>query len=186
MEIEHFTSRPEGKIPNSRFPLLVYRNAIPGGGVDAVISRFRSNGWSNNWSNPGVYTYPHFHSTTHEVLGCAAGWMEFSRAVGEGGWSRVRVSAGDVILMPAGVSHEDVGHSPDNMMCGGYVGGRDWDNIQQAYLTEDAYREACKRIMTLPIPDRDPVTGRAMDAWIDAPPSTEGWNAFRDGLDHTS
>jgi uncharacterized protein YjlB len=41
-------------LPNSRFPLLVHRAAIPGGGADAVKARFRENGWLNNWSYPGI------------------------------------------------------------------------------------------------------------------------------------
>ena len=186
MQTETYASIPNDTVPNNRLPLLVHRNAVPGGGVDAVISLFRKNGWSNNWSNPGVYTYPHFHSTTHECLGCASGWMEFSLSVGEGGWSKVRVSAGDVIILPAGISHEDVGHSDDNMMCGGYPDGRDWDNVQQAYLSRADYVAAAKRIMALPIPTRDPVTGGAMEHWLGAAPSTERWNDWRDGLDAVS
>jgi len=59
-------SKPKGMLPNSRFPLLVHRNAVPGGGEEAVMARLRSNNWLNNWRYPGIYTYPHFHSTTHE------------------------------------------------------------------------------------------------------------------------
>ena len=88
----------------------------------------------------------------------AARWSSTCRS-GEGGWTRIRIEAGDVIVMPAGVSHEDVGHSDDIMMCGGYADGRDWDNIQEAFLTPDLYYQACKIIMSLPIPNRDPVTG---------------------------
>lgn len=186
MKTEVYHSTPQNKVPNNRLPLLVHRNAIPGGGVNAVISRFRRHGWSNNWSNPGVYTYPHFHSTTHECLGCASGWMEFSLSVGDSGWSRLRLSAGDVIVMPAGVSHEDIGHSDDNMMCGGYPDGRDWDNIQQEFLSEELYRQACKRIMSLPIPALDPATGNPISHWHDAPPSTESWNDWRDALDKSA
>lgn len=184
MRTESYTSKPEGRVPNSRFPLLIHRGGIPGGGEDAIKARFRENGWSNNWSYPGVYHYPHFHSTSHECLGCARGWMEFSLSVGVGGWSRVRVEAGDVIVMPAGVSHQQVGASEDIMMCGGYAGGRDWDNVQEAYLSEDRYYAACKSIMALPIPDRDPVTGKPMIEWLEAPSSVDGgWNDWRDGLD---
>ncbi len=184
MTTERYTSKPQGKIPNSRFPLLIHRGAVPGGGVKAVQTRFRENGWGNCWEYPGVYHYAHFHSTTHEALGCAAGWMEFNLSVGEGGWTRVRIEAGDVIVMPAGVSHEHVDASDDIMMCGGYAGGRDWDNIQEEFLSDDLYRAACKRIMSLPIPDRDPATGEVMMDWHDAPSSVDGgWNDWRDGLD---
>lgn len=184
MKTESYPSKPQGRIPNSRFPLLIHRGAIPGGGTEAVKTRFRETGWGNNWEYPGVYHYAHFHSTTHEALGCAAGWMEFNLSVGEGGWTRVRIEAGDVIVMPAGVSHEHVAASDDIMMCGGYAGGRDWDNIQEAHLTDDRYYLACKLIMSLPIPDRDPATGEVMREWHEAPSSVEaGWNDWRDGLD---
>ena len=75
MKTEAYTSRPEGRIPNSRLPLLVHRDAIPGGGVEAIKTRFRGNSWSNNWEYPGIYRYAHFHSTSHECLGCAQGWI---------------------------------------------------------------------------------------------------------------
>ena len=187
MTTEAYTSKPQGRIPNSRFPLLIHRNAIPGGGVDAVKARFRENGWGNNWEYPGVYEYAHFHSTTHECLGCASGWMEFNLSVGDGGWTKVRIEAGDVIVMPAGVSHEDVGHSNDIMMCGGYADGRDWDNIQEEFLTPELYYMACKSIMALPIPSLDPATGKPLHQWHDAPSSVDGgWNDWRDGLDQSS
>lgn len=179
---EQHWGRPKGMLPNSRLPLLVYRGGIPGGGADAVVARFRSNGWSNNWRYPGVYTYRHFHSTTHEALGCAIGWMELE-IFGEGG-IKVRIAAGDAVVMPAGVSHMMIGFSPDLLMCGGYPDGRDWDNCQQEFFTEDLRRAAGKRIMSLPIPTRDPVTGQPMQEWIDAPSSVDAdFNDYRDGLD---
>jgi uncharacterized protein YjlB len=182
--IEQYHSKPNGMLPNSRFPLLVHRGGVPGGG-DAVRQRFRANGWYNNWRYPGIYIYPHFHSTTHECLGVASGWMEVE-LFGRGG-TRLRVEAGDVIVMPAGVSHMMVGRSDDIMMIGGYPDGRDWDNMQEDYLTEDLRRAAAKRIMMCPIPPKDPVTGAAMDHWIDAPSSVDAeLNAFRDGLDDRS
>lgn len=185
MKTEAYTSRPEGRIPNSRLPLLVHRDAIPGGGVEAIKTRFRGNSWSNNWEYPGIYRYAHFHSTSHECLGCAQGWIEFSLSVK--GWTRVKLGIGDVIVMPAGVSHEMVDCSEDILMVGGYPDGRDWDNIQEKFLTEELFRQAAKRIMMLPIPPRDPVTGEALQQWLDAPSSVDGgWNDFRDGLDASS
>jgi len=64
--------------------------------------------------------------------------------------------------------------------------GCDWDNIQPEFLSQDLYQQACKRIMTLPIPDKDPVSGEALHHWLDAPSSTENWNDWRDSLDRTS
>ena len=111
--------------------------------------------------------------------------MEFHLSVE--GWTTARLEQGDVIVMPAGVSHEMTGHSDDIMMCGGYAGGRDWDNIQEAFLTPELYYQACKLIMSLPIPDTDPVSGAPLHQWHDAPSSVDaGWNDFRDGLDASS
>lgn len=179
---EQHASRPTGNIPNSRFPLLVHRGGVPGGGADAIIERFRANGWLNNWRYPGIYTYGHYHSTTHECLGCASGWMEIL-VFGKGG-TTLRVEAGDVVVMPAGVSHEMTANSEDNLMVGGYPDGRDWDNIREDLITRADFRAAAKRIMMLPIPSRDPVTGEAMRSWIVAPSSVDAdLNDYRDGLD---
>ena len=178
---ERLTSPPRGLVPNSRLPLLIHRAGLPGGGAEGARLRLRANGWLNNWEYPGVYDYAHFHSTTHECLAVAAGWMEVE-LFGEGG-VRARVAAGDVIVLPAGVSHAMTGASADVLMVGGYPDGRDWDNIRADRLTEEARRAAVKRIMMLPIPARDPVTGEPMVEWIEAPSSVDaGLNGFRDAL----
>lgn len=182
MQVECYSSMPRGLVPNSRFPLLMYRGAQPGGGKEETTAMFRRNGWLNNWEYPGVYTFAHFHSTTHESLGCAVGWMEIE-VFGEGG-EKLRLEAGDALIMPAGVSHEMTGWSDDVMVVGGYPLGRDWDNIANASLNEERRREAAKRIMMLPIPDGNPVNGEPIKEWIEAESSVEaGWNDFRDGLD---
>ncbi|MGY3439683.1 MULTISPECIES: hypothetical protein [unclassified Marinovum] len=183
--IEALTSKPNGRVPNSRFPLLIHRGGVPGGGAEALRTRFQANGWFNNWQYPGIYLYHHFHSTSHECLGVAAGWMELE-LFGAGG-TRVRVAAGDVVVLPAGVSHAMVGQSEDVLVVGGYPEGRDWDNIQEAFVSAEDFRAAAKLIMSLPIPAADPVTGGVLTQWRDAPSSVDaGWNDFRDGLDTSS
>lgn len=172
---------PRGLVPNSRFPLLVYREAGPCD-TQAMTQMFQQNGWLNNWEYPGIYTFGHFHSTTHESLGCAVGWMEIE-VFGEGG-EQLRLEAGDVCLMPAGVSHNMTGQSDDVLVVGGYPLGRDWDNIADASLNEERRRTAAKRIMMVPIPSGNPVDGAPITEWIEAPSSVDGgWNEFRDGLD---
>lgn len=180
--VEQHWSKPNGMLPNSRFPLLVHRAAAPASGEDKMVELFRSNGWLNNWRYPGIYTYRHFHTTTHECLGVAAGWMEIE-VFGEGG-QNLRLETGDVLVMPAGVSHMMTAHSDDIQMVGGYPEGRDWDNVQQDHLTEEIRRAAAKRIMMLAIPSRDPATGEPMREWMDAPSSVDaGLNDFRDALE---
>ena len=44
-------------------------------------------------------------------------------------------------------------------MIGGYPKGRDWDNIQEEHATEETRRAAAERIVMLPIPSKDPITG---------------------------
>jgi len=113
--------------------------------------------------------------------------MEFRLSVGDGGSTNVRIEKGDVIVMPAGVSHEMIGQSDHIHMCGGYPDGRDWDDIQEAFLSDEDYKRACKRIMGLPIPERDPATGNPMSQWHAAPSSVDGgWNDWRKSLDSVS
>ena len=181
-KVESLASKPNGLVPNSRFPTLVHRDGIAGGGVEKIKTYFRANGWLNNWNNPGVWDYGHFHSTTHECLGCASGWMQV-RLFGAGG-QEIRVEEGDVLVLPAGVSHEMLAKSDDNMMVGGYPEGRDWDNMRDEQIIEQQCREAWRRIMSLPIPAKDPVTGDAMAEWINAPSSGAwGFDKMRDWLD---
>jgi uncharacterized protein YjlB len=166
---------PNGRVPNSRLPLLVYRSAVSGGedAPSAIESMFRANGWLNNWHYPGIYDYAHFHSTTHEVLGIARGRMTL--VLGGEGRPEAEFVTGDVIVMPAGVSHSMVGSSDDIAVVGGYPDGRDWDLVVDDRMTEGERNDAIKRIMSLPIPDRDPVTGEALLTWRDAPSSVEAY-----------
>ena len=59
-------------------------------GIGREFARaFAANGWLNPWRD-GIFTYHHFHSTSHEVLGIAAGEVRVAFG-GPGG--RVRRSA---------------------------------------------------------------------------------------------
>ena len=55
LETMHF--RPEGRVPNSRFPVLLYPSAVAceaGGDVtDAVEATFQRHDWLNNWARAG-------------------------------------------------------------------------------------------------------------------------------------
>lgn len=173
-----------GMVPNSRFPVLIHRNAVTASTgtdpADVIMAGFRRHNWLNNWRYPGIYDYYHFHSTSHEVLGVASGQMTL-RLGGEGG-SEVNLAAGDVLVMPAGVSHIYLDGSSDILVVGGYPDGRDWDLMRDEHVSEADWRDALKRIMTLPIPDRDPVTGETMRQWQEAPSSLE-WGQPREELD---
>jgi uncharacterized protein YjlB len=141
------------RFPNSALPLLVYRGALPPD--PATIERaFAANGWSNSWRD-GIFPYHHFHSIAHEVLGVAAG--EVRVAFGGPSGREVAVRAGDVVVIPAGVAHRNMGASGDLLVVGAYPGGGDYD-IRRGDPAE--YQAARRAIAAVPLPESDPVAGR--------------------------
>jgi uncharacterized protein YjlB len=143
----------DGRFPNSALPLLLYCAALPADPA-AMERAFAANGWSNSWRD-GIFTYHHFHSTSHEVLGIAAG--EVRVAFGGPAGQEVTVRAGDVVVIPAGVAHRNMGQSADLLVVGAYPGGMSYD-IRRGDPAEHA--AAVGAIAAVPMPDRDPVAGR--------------------------
>src|SRR5439155_19625789 len=110
---KQFNFKDDGIFPNSVLPLLLYERALITEAKDPASvfeQRFAENDWSNSWRN-GVYPFPHYNSTSHEVLVVYSGAATL-RLGGEHG-KEVEVRAGDVIVIPAGVSHQNVGASND-------------------------------------------------------------------------
>jgi uncharacterized protein YjlB len=145
-----------GIIPNSSLPLVIRRGAVTPDSNDppkAFEQVFARNGWTNSWRN-GVYDYHHYHSTAHEVMGVAAGSATI-RFGGEDG-ETVAVSAGDVIVIPAGVGHARIKASDDFEVVGAYAGGREWDIVGD---DPNQLAAAKQRIAQVPAPDADPVDG---------------------------
>lgn len=169
--LETLRFKPNGRVPNSRFPVLIHRGAVTASGgadlTDVMEATFRRHDWLNNWRELGVYDYDHFHSTTHEALGMARGQITL-RLGGEGG-TVITLTAGDVLVLPAGTSHTRLDNSSDSWMVGGYPEGRDWDLIRDEQVSEAESRAAIKLIGSLPIPARDPATGEPMSLWREAP-----------------
>jgi uncharacterized protein YjlB len=154
--VQHHHLADDGLVPNNpRLALILYRTAF--GPCErnetAIIARFRANGWSNGWVN-GIYPFHHYHATTHEVLGIAAGYAE----VQFGGPSGrvVRLAAGDAVLIPAGVGHCRIGASADLSVVGAYPGGGDWDLVR---ATPEARAAAIAAIARVPPPCSDPLFG---------------------------
>ncbi len=151
-----FDLTDDGSIPNSKLPLLIYQGAVKPGPRDpaAIFEQlFASNNWSGSWRD-GVYTYHHYHSTTHEVLGVYAG----SATVKFGGDKGVKhkLTAGDVVVIPAGVSHKNLGASSDFGVVGAYPNGAEWD---MNYGQPKERPQADENIARVPVPELDPVYG---------------------------
>ncbi len=145
----------DGVIPNSRLPLIVYHAAIDAAGVDedAFERLFTSNAWPAAWRN-GIYPFHHYHSTAHEVLGIARGTTRVAFGGPQG--REVEMSAGDAILIPAGVGHKLIEASDDLVVIGAYPQGQDWDLLRG----EPGDRPAADRnIAGVPMPQSDPVMG---------------------------
>jgi uncharacterized protein YjlB len=102
---ETYLFADDGRFPNSTLPVLVYRSALTAD-AGAMVRAFAANGWSNAWQD-GIFTFHHFHSISHEVLGIAQGEVQVT--LGGPSGETVTMRAGDVVVIPAGVGHRNVG-----------------------------------------------------------------------------
>ncbi|RYD25015.1 MAG: hypothetical protein EOP87_25155 [Verrucomicrobiaceae bacterium] len=155
----------DGRTPNNpSLPLVVMRRTAAVSAQDPAVwfeDTFTSHGWSGTWRWT-VYPYHHFHSTNHEVLGVFRGDAILMLG-GEHG-AEFKVSAGDVIILPAGTGHMRVHCSDDFQVVGAYPGGREPDLLLPGTTTA-AVRE---RVAGVPLPHQDPVHGGRgvlLDLW---------------------
>ena len=154
---ETYIFKSNGIVPNnSSLPLIVRRGAIPPSADDptkAFKTTFAKNGWTNAWLG-GIEDFHHYHPNTHEVLGIASGSASV-RFGGEDG-ELVAVTAGDVVVVPAGVAHALINSSDDFAVVGAYPGGSDYETVPD---DPGALPSSQKRIAQVPLPDMDPVDG---------------------------
>lgn len=123
--VHSYVLPPTKRIPNSPHPLLHYEGQL----VDknetcnpaAVNELFAQNGWEAQW----IYRYgptqaSHYHSSAHECMAvlCGSATIRFGVADNEDGPEEggieLQAHAGDVFLIPAGVSHKTFDPSPDS------------------------------------------------------------------------
>lgn len=149
----------DGFFPNNaERPVILYRGAVAAAAsvddtASLLESRFADHGWSGSWRN-GVFSYHHYHSNTHEVLGCYAGSARIQLGGDEG--PEYEISAGDIVVIPAGVAHKNLSQSSDFRVVGAYPRGVSPDmNYGKAGERENAIAA----ISRVPIPNEDPVFG---------------------------
>jgi uncharacterized protein YjlB len=151
---ETYSFEAEGGFPNSRLPVLVYHDVQEAGAARPREELFARNGWLGAWVD-GIFSFHHFHSTTHEVLGVVSGTA--SVILGGPGGRRFEVRRGDVLVLPAGTAHFNAGSSPDFVVVGAYPEGMRWDLRRGDPAELD---EALANIEAVPLPAADPVSGR--------------------------
>ena len=122
----------DASFPNNvRLPLLVYLGALaltPSNPAAMVEGLSESNGWSGSWRN-GIYGFHHYHSTAHEVLGVYKGSAKIQLGAENG--ITLTVCRGDVVIIPAGVVHKNLGASSNFRVVGAYPLGQSLYVLQQ-------------------------------------------------------
>lgn len=160
MDIKRIRITPDKPFPGNEIELRLYR-AVFNNDQTALDAKFRKlftdSGWSIPWVN-GVYGFHHFHAEAHEVLGCAAGWVIVQMGGTNG--PELKLTAGDAVLIPAGVAHKNISSSSDYSILGSYPHDQKPD-LRRGNPGE--WNEVLHKISLVRLWDRDPVTGKQED-----------------------
>ncbi|GGA96541.1 MULTISPECIES: cupin domain-containing protein [Mucilaginibacter] len=152
----------DGVFPGNRLPALLYKGAldIPFLFPATHVSKlFAANGWSNSW-DAGIFTYHHYHSVTHEVLGIYSGKARVQ--LGNDAGPVILLEKGDVLIIPAGVVHKNLDEENDVGVVGAYPDGKDYD---MNYGKPGERPGTDKNIAAVPLPKTDPLTGEVIKQW---------------------
>lgn len=152
-EPETHTFEDDGAIPNSALPVLIYHEVPAATDPRACEELLARHGWLGAWRD-GIFSFHHFHSTAHEVLGIVDGSASVMLGGPQGRLFEVR--RGDVLVLPAGTGHCNIGSSDDLLVVGAYPNAMRWD-LRRGDLAE--HDEVLANIGAVPLPDTDPVGG---------------------------
>ncbi len=153
-----FSFADDGSIPNNpKLPLVLYRGGVDLSGSpdpERVIEKaFAANGWGDMWRN-GIYHYPHYHSMIHEAMGIARGRAKV-RFGGHKG-KEIDISAGDVVILPAGTGHQLINQSQELVVIGAYPSSGKYDLCRGS---KAEHAKALGSIAKVPRPASDPLYG---------------------------
>lgn len=147
---------------NPLLPLLIYRSVQfedPLDLADWYEVRFASHRWQPLWRYT-IYDYAHYHSTSHEVIGVYRG--SASVCFGNRGGITAALYPGDVVVIPAGVSHQRLESTPSFHAVGAYPVGCEPDMRLGA---PGELPEAETLIASLAVPGHDPIYGGHGPLW---------------------
>ncbi|KAJ4982605.1 cupin domain protein [Stagonosporopsis vannaccii] len=159
---EQYTLASSQFVPNNVFPALIYRGALPIP-VDQELAEniCERNGWEKRgeW---GEIRIPHFHPNTHECYAIIRGEsrLALGRAKENKGTDgiEVDVGVGDVIVIPAGVSHRSLRSKGGFRYIGVYPKEAPrWRNNH--CNGEESMDALAKEINNVPVPKYDPLFG---------------------------
>ncbi|KAK4504197.1 hypothetical protein PRZ48_005113 [Zasmidium cellare] len=164
---EVYWTNPTPHSPNSKLPVLVYRNVLPPDhSVESTSKAFED----NQWVKGGVFKHvpiAHYHANTHECYAAIRGSTRwgFGSLYGVGPLDdqstgiTFDMKAGDIAVHAAGVAHKNVESSEDYEYVGLYP--KDAPHWNNNYCNDDPVvtklkAEAAKQVS---FPDHDPIYG---------------------------
>jgi uncharacterized protein YjlB len=145
-------------IPNNpKLPFLHYRKVISLTNAADAAALFEilidANGWRDSWRN-GIYNYAHYHPRTHEVLGISRGKARVQFGGDKG--KRINLTAGDVVVLPAGTGHQALKASADLVVVGAYPSSGQYDEYEPR---ASHHTRALRMIRRVRLPAKDPIFG---------------------------
>ncbi|MFB6355053.1 MAG: cupin domain-containing protein [bacterium] len=154
-----------GSVPNHpEWPLIVYEDCWTGD-TGEIENVYRSNNWGGTWRN-GIYSYHHYHSNAHEVLGVVNGSAVVLFGGPAPGGVALELSAGDVAVLPAGTGHKRESSGGRLLVVGGYPKSCPGWNLKKA--RSDPPSQIMSDIRDTSSPSGDPIYGDAgplVDTW---------------------
>lgn len=184
---ETFYVLPTAHSPNSRLPVVVYRNALNNPSFESICAAMQTKDWveGGHWTIAKVdaAAVPHFHSNAHECYGVIRGTGHYLLGKspidpdvdsnGQPVGVKFTANAGDVFIYPAGVTHFVTQTEGEYEIVGLYSRSEfnsdehPWDS-NDADKSVEGTNEDRKRCERVPIPERDPLYGREgplLDLW---------------------
>lgn len=152
-----FRLNEDGNFPNNkRLPVLLYHDVLKS--KDNLAWQFESliagNGWSGAWRN-GIFGYHHYHSNAHEMLAVYSGSVTVQ--LGGPNGKIFDLSAGDVVVLPAGTAHKRLSSSGNFGVIGAYPAGQ--ENYDMNYGRNDERPQTDRNIEQVSLPEADPIYG---------------------------